>query len=166
MFPAIFPNARIWPRYELKCTFRKRNNLFPDSQCFTYESSHALDSITGLVNGCNIEHLYIWSLCRIYDKTIIHLNKRMNRKMTYPIYRCPIIHFTDCRPGWPADWPVPPAIKPTRLTGWANIRTDSKMDVWMNEQMPGYAHNMNWNAHLRNLKIFCLKPRVSLTNDR
>ena len=39
-------------------------------------------------------------------------------------------------------------------SGWLAERTDSGMNVRMNEQMPGYAHNMNWNAHLRNLKIF------------
>ena len=65
MFPAILPYARIWPRYELKCTFRKRNNLFPDSQCFTYESSQASDSIIEQMTGCITRHLYIWLFNRI-----------------------------------------------------------------------------------------------------
>ena len=137
MFPAIFPNARIWPGYELKCTFRKRNNLFPDSQCFTYESSQALDLITGLVNSCNIEHSYIWLLCWLIcyadAQWFIWLIADLSDQLT--------------------DRPLLQSVPP----GWLAERTDSKMDVWMSKcpDMPTIWTEMHiwesWKSFFSNL---------------
>lgn len=111
---------------------------------------------------------------QMFNRTVVQTHVYLSER----IYVCSVItliahslgyvsvHPSDCRPVWPDDWPVPPAISPFRLTGWPDRQAINIMNGWLIEQMPGYAHDMNWNAHIENRKIFFFRHCVSLTNDR
>ena len=115
MFPSFSPNARIWPRYELKCTFRKRNNPFPVSQCSTYESRQAFDPITKSVAGCIKVHLYIRLFRRIFSQPIVLLNWWLIADLADQLTERPLLQ--------------------SNPAGWLAERTDGQTVKWMFDWM-------------------------------